>query len=158
MELLAAGNLWVLLLIFPAQSRNATNTTLDQPGFHWCTLVSWFHTLDHCADKEHFFAENTAPCSFCCCLSFPKSLHPWPCSGHVCHLRSGILILPQFCYRTPTSSSTCSLLKLCAVVYLPLRSLNALWLMAFSNMYFPFVCTASSFTSAFRYHSLTILA
>lgn len=91
--------------------------TPDQAGFHWCTLVRWFHTPHHCADKEPFFTENTAP-SFCLCLSFPKSLHPRPYSGHVCYLRSGILIMPQLCHRTQTSSSTCSLLKLWAVVYL----------------------------------------
>lgn len=40
--LLSVGDRWVFLLKFPAQSRTATNTTSDLPGFHWCTLVSWF--------------------------------------------------------------------------------------------------------------------
>lgn len=71
--MLAVGNLWMFLLKFPAQSRTTANTTSDQPGFHWCTLMSWFHMLDHCADEELFFAENIAPSSFCLCLSFPKT-------------------------------------------------------------------------------------
>lgn len=157
MEMLAVGDLdlWVFLLRFPAQSCTTTNTTSDQPGFHWCTLVSWFHMLDHCADKEPFFAENTVACV---CLSFPKSLHLWPYSGHVCYVRSRILIMPQhIIHKLPVLLVHCSSSVQWCTCHC-LRSLNAISFMAFSDMYFPFICTASSFTSAFSYHSLMTLA
>lgn len=154
-EMLAVGHLWMFLLKFPAQSRTITNTTSDQPGFHWCTLGRWFHTLHHCADKEPFFTE-TQLLLFVSAFPFQKAcihnhilvmcatsdLGFWLCHSFVIIHR-----LPVHCW---SSGQWCT--------YCCLRSLNAVCFMAFSNTNFPFICTAFSFTSAFRYHSLMNLS
>lgn len=116
MELLAVGDLWVFLLIFPA-----TNTTSDEARLslvHVGELVPYTGPL---CRQGAFLCRKHSPLFFLL-LPFlskkPASMTMfWSCvPPQICDSD----FAPQLCYHTQTSSSTCSLLKLCAVVYLPL--------------------------------------
>lgn len=138
MELLAVGDLWVFLLIFPA-----TNTTSDEARLSLVHVGELVPCPGPLCRQGAFLCRKHSPLFFLL-LPFlskkPASMTMfWSCvPPQICDsdFATALLSYTNFQFYLFIAQALCG-------TYHCLGSLNTLWFMAFSNMYFPFICTAS---------------
>lgn len=109
------------------------------------SLVSYAGAL---CSQGAFLTENTAPYSFPLCLFFSNNLHLWQYPGHICCSRAVILVILEPCFHTGLQFLFVGQ-ALCIGVQMLEKSLNALWFLTYSNMYFLSIWIASLLTSVF---------